>query len=234
MGALKACSSTATWAVGALLLILLARPRHYCAEADVKEKATSISFREKIKLPGGGSSALMGTGVRVKKIGPAGVKVYAVGLYVDEKGAAKELERHKGEDGDSLGKNEGFFARVAKSKFEKTMVLKMAREVGTEKMVSALAESVKPRMSGSSKSLDNFQDILLKAVGKEGAAKKGMQFGFVCKPGALCVSVNGKDAGTVKSGTLSSAMVDVYLGKKAVSPAARKSFAAGIAGLLES
>lgn len=42
------------------------------------------------------------------------------------------------------------------------------------------------------------QDILLKAVGKEGAAKAGMQFGFVCKPGALCVSVNGKDAGTVK------------------------------------
>ncbi|CAN0366193.1 unnamed protein product [Ectocarpus sp. 4 AP-2014] len=37
----------------------------------------------------------MGTGVRVKKIGPAGVKVYAVGLYVDEKAAAKELEVHK-------------------------------------------------------------------------------------------------------------------------------------------
>lgn len=33
----------------------------------------------------------------------------------------------------------------------------MAREVGTEKMVSALAESVKPRMSGSSKDLDKFQ-----------------------------------------------------------------------------
>lgn len=39
--------------------------------------------------------SLMGTGVRVKKIGPAGVKVYAVGLYVDEKGAAKDLDAHK-------------------------------------------------------------------------------------------------------------------------------------------
>lgn len=39
--------------------------------------------------------SLMGTGVRVKKIGPAGVKVYAVGLYVDEKGAMKELDAHK-------------------------------------------------------------------------------------------------------------------------------------------
>lgn len=37
----------------------------------------------------------MGTGVRVKKIGPAGVKVYAVGLYVDPKGAQSELAKHK-------------------------------------------------------------------------------------------------------------------------------------------
>lgn len=33
----------------------------------------------------------------------------------------------------------------------------MAREVGTEKMVSALAESVKPRLSGSQQPLDTFQ-----------------------------------------------------------------------------
>lgn len=33
----------------------------------------------------------------------------------------------------------------------------MAREVQTEKMVSALAESVKPRLSGSQGSLDAFQ-----------------------------------------------------------------------------
>lgn len=32
--------------------------------------------------------------MRVKKIGPAGVKVYAVGLYVEENAAAKELESH--------------------------------------------------------------------------------------------------------------------------------------------
>lgn len=56
MGAFKACSA-ATGAVGALLLILLAQPRHYCVDADVKEKATNISFREKVKLPGGSSNA---------------------------------------------------------------------------------------------------------------------------------------------------------------------------------
>ncbi|CAN0187642.1 unnamed protein product [Scytosiphon promiscuus] len=232
MGVFKASMTSAGGAAGAVMLLLLARPQHYCAHADVTEKATKISFREKVSLPGGSASSLMGTGVRVKKIGPAGVKVYAVGLYVDEKGAAKDLDAHKGEDGEALGKNEGFFARVAKSNFEKTMVLKMAREVGTEKMVSALAESVKPRMSGSKKTLETFQDLLLTAVGKEGAAKKGMQFGFVCKPGALCVSINGKDAGTIKSGPLSSAMVDVYFGKKAVSPGARKAFASGVADLL--
>lgn len=33
----------------------------------------------------------------------------------------------------------------------------MAREVGTEKLVNALAESVKPRLSGSTMPLDAFQ-----------------------------------------------------------------------------
>lgn len=38
----------------------------------------------------------------------------------------------------------------------------MAREVGTEKLVNALAESVKPRLSGSKMPLDAFQvlDVL--------------------------------------------------------------------------
>lgn len=40
-------------------------------------------------------SSLAGTGVRVKKIGPAAVKVYAVGLYVDPKGAASELSNYR-------------------------------------------------------------------------------------------------------------------------------------------
>lgn len=39
--------------------------------------------------------SLAGTGVRVKKIGPAAVKVYAVGLYVEAKGAKSELASHK-------------------------------------------------------------------------------------------------------------------------------------------
>jgi hypothetical protein len=77
-------------------------------------------------------------------------------------------------------------------------VLKMARKVGTEKMVSALTDSVKPRMGAAGAGpLLQFQTMLLNAVNKEGAANKGMQFGFVCKPGCLCVSIDGKDAGTV-------------------------------------
>ena len=42
-----------------------------------------------------GGYSLMGTGVRMKKIGPAAVNVYAVGLYVDERGAVNELAGHK-------------------------------------------------------------------------------------------------------------------------------------------
>jgi hypothetical protein len=46
--------------------------------ADVKESSTGISFAESIKLPGASCAAkLAGLGPRVKKIGPAAVKVRA-------------------------------------------------------------------------------------------------------------------------------------------------------------
>ncbi|CAM9534811.1 unnamed protein product [Chrysoparadoxa australica] len=195
--------------------------------ADRTESATSISFKDTIKLPGASSDAsLAGLGVRVKKIGPVKAKVYALGIYVDEKAAVKDLDRYKDED--DLTKNDGFYRDAKTSAFEKTLVLKMARTVGTEKMVSALSESVKPRMSGGLSALSDFEAMLLAAVSKEGAAKKGLQFGFVCKDDSLCISINGKDTGTIKSAPLRTALLDVYLGKGEVSPGAKKDFAAGI------
>ncbi|CAM9852236.1 unnamed protein product [Discosporangium mesarthrocarpum] len=181
-----------------ILLMVLLAVLGVPSLADVVEPATKIGFKEKLKLPGSGANNLASTGVRVKKIGPAAVKVYAVGIYVDPNGAKAALSKHKGAGGDTLAKKDGFFTEARKAGFEKALVLKMARKVGTEKMVNALAESVEPRMSGSKDALEKFQSMLLEAVGKEGAAQKGMQFGFVCKPGSLCVSVNGQATGTIK------------------------------------
>ncbi|KAG5188908.1 chalcone isomerase [Tribonema minus] len=203
--------------------------------ADVKEHATGISFKDTLKLPGASTAgSLAGTGVRVKKIGPAAFKVYAVGMYVDSAKARSELSKHSSTESRALSKSDAFFKDARSASFEKTLVLKMARKVGAEKMVNALAESVKPRLApGGDAALEEFQTVLLDAVTKEGAANKGMQFGFVCKPGSLCVSIDGKTAGTINSEQLRSAMLDVYLGKDAVSPGAKTSFAEGMSSMFK-
>jgi hypothetical protein len=46
--------------------------------------------------------------------------------------------------------------------------------VGGDKLVSALAESVKPRMGQADSSLTQFQDVLLNGL-KGGSAENGMQ-----------------------------------------------------------
>ena len=60
-------------------------------------------------------------------------------------------------------KSKKFEDALSKGNFDRSVVLKMARSVGSEKMVDALAESLKPRLGGSNKdALDQFQNILLK------------------------------------------------------------------------
>lgn len=203
------------------------------ALVDIKEAASGILFKGAIKLPGASSeNQLLGTGIRVKKIGPVKVNVYAVGIYADAGKATSELSKYS--SAADLSKNAGFYQDSITSPFEKTLVLKMARKVGTETMVEALTDAVKPRMGGAGQQqLADFQSMLLSAVSKQGAAVKGMQFGFVCKPGNVCVSIDGKEAGSIASDQLRNSLLDVYLGSDSVSPPAKQSFAAGIAALFK-
>lgn len=71
---------------------------------------------------------MAGVGVRVKKlVGPVGVKVYAVGLYVEPKGALARLAAFKGQ---SKGSKK-LFDSVEGESFDKILLLKMARKVST-------------------------------------------------------------------------------------------------------
>jgi len=77
--------------LSALLALALALPSR--GAVDV---ATGIEFPNRITdkdFPGVGDGTLAGTGVRVKKIGPVAVKVYAVGLYVDQRAVQSSLNR---------------------------------------------------------------------------------------------------------------------------------------------
>ncbi|CAM9908327.1 unnamed protein product, partial [Heterosigma akashiwo] len=186
------------------------------ALADVTEPKTGIKFADRF-----GGLGLAGVGVRVKQIGPLSVKVYGVGMYMDESSALEEISEYAG------GKkaDSGFFSRLRKPSIDKKIVLKMARSVGSETMSEALAESIKPRMSGDLPALSSFQTVLLKGLSEDGSAKKGTELAFDASGGKLNVKINGKSAGDVESSSLCDAFVDTYMDDKGVSPTLRDSIA---------
>lgn len=101
--------------------------------------------------------------------------------------------------------------------------------MGASKLVSALAESVKPRLSkGSEAALTEFQDVLLAGL-KGGEAEAGKQFGFgIHGGGKLVVTINGKKEGEIASAPLSNALLKTYLDDNAVSKDLKESIATGI------
>jgi len=183
------------------------------ATADVVETATKISFKEN-----SGGLELAGVGARYKKIGPVGVKVYGVGAYFNTKAALKQISEYKSKKSDSK-----FFSALSNASFEKKIVLKMARTVGSETMAEALAESIRPRMSEDVEKVDQFQSILLKGLTSDGSAKKGTQFDFLSSFGKFTVAINGKKAGEIYSSSLCNAFIATYLDEKGVSPSLKNS-----------
>lgn len=190
------------------------------------EPASKIKFDDTISLPGQAGLSLAGVGVRVKKlVGPLAVKVYGVGLYVDEKTMTKKLSKFKGHKTGS----KALFDALESETFDKIVLLKMARKVGAATLVNALAESVKPRLGkGSDAALNQFQDVLLAGL-KGGEAETGKQFGFGIQGGnKLIVTINGKKQGEIASGPLAQAMLKTYLDDNAVSKDMKDSVAQGI------
>jgi hypothetical protein len=139
--------------------------------ADRIEPATKQKFHESDK-----GLSLAGVGVRVKKIGPVSAKVYAAGMYVNKFAAMGTLKTAAAscKSASDLAKSKGFEDALVKGNFQKNIVLKMARTVGCDTMVNALADSLKPRLSGGSgAALEKFQSVLLEGL-KDGGAKNNM------------------------------------------------------------
>jgi hypothetical protein len=105
--------------------------------------------------------SLAGVGVRVKKIGPIHAKVYSVGLYLDKLSVGRKLGKLSFKDAKELRESKGFEGSVIEGPSDKGLVLKFARNVATNTLVEAIAESVKPQMNSDFQSLDKFQNALL-------------------------------------------------------------------------
>lgn len=169
------------------------------------EKATGTTFSDTMGFP---SQALLGVGVRVKQVGPVAAKVYGVALYSSK---GKVFERTK-----------GWSTAMVKSKLadvvtEGTVVLKMVRDVASDTMASALADSVRPRLGGKGAAELEQLDALIKK-GTANGCKKNTVLVFTCSGAAVGCTINGISQGSVRSSVLSTGLLSTYLDKQAVSP----------------
>lgn len=130
--------------------------------------------------------SLAGVGVRVKQIGPIKAKVYAAGFYVDKNSVKSACSGSTCKTSSELAASSSFNNAVTDPK-NKNIILKMARTVGAETMVAALADSVKPAMGGKDTTkLKEFEGILLKSL-KDTGAKNGMVFKFKSSSGIVYI-----------------------------------------------
>ncbi|KAJ1624846.1 chalcone isomerase [Pavlovales sp. CCMP2436] len=201
-------------AVGAALALA-------CLVEGAKDQATGISFPDTY-----GGAKLAGVGTRYK--GP--LKIYSAGVYVNPTLTKFKLGKYKGTPVDAV--KQDFYQDLVKADVAKTIVLKMAMGISREKLASALSDSVKPRMVGDLAAVPKFAEAILAGFAAGGKASSGTELAFGLKGSSMCVSVNGKPCGAIKSPALVSALLRCYLDDKAVSPALKKACAHGVLGML--
>ncbi len=177
-----------------------------------------------IAFPGAdGDLVLLGGGTRYKY---GVVKVYAVGVYLEDAGAtlaafagksAKELTTQLASDfyAAVLGTDGG--PNVAKS-----LVLKFHRSVGADAVAGALNDALK----GKVKEVAAFKEALLKLLGS--SVPSGGTVTLGCAGSALTMGFDGNKS-TLKDPELCPALLDVYLGASPISGAAKDGVATGFA-----
>ena len=169
--------------------------------------------------------AFVGGGTRSKY---GAVKVYAVGLYIDAARATSSLKPFVGVPAAKLPT--GFFKTLQTGKFGKTLLLQFHRSVASETVAGAMRDSLASRLGAAT--LDKFREALLAALASSSVAK-GDRIYFACRGDAMTISAGKLGGGqSVRDRTVCPAFLDVYVGAKPISPAAKAGIAAGFAGNL--
>lgn len=175
----------------------------------LKEKATGVSFDPKLE----DGLFLVGAGVRKKAI----INVYAVAMYSSPTAIASLGPLKKGKDAQSTLRDSSrtFNPLTPKTSF----VLEMTFKADGKTIAEAIADGVKPRHSGSADAVTELENLIVEGVkSKGGQATKGTIFRFDCDAEGVAVSVDGNMQGKVVSEGMGSALVDVFMDDKAVSP----------------
>jgi hypothetical protein len=172
-----------------------------------------------------GTLNCFGCGIREKKIGPAKVKVYSVAAYFSQSDLIKKMKASGIYKKTSPKALSASLRRILSNDVEGEICLTMARDVGPEKMASALSEAVEPRMRGK----DMEKLAMLRESIVDGGAKKSSRLSFRVNikgkklgpagkaTGRMVFKVNDKIMADIDSKVLCSAFVEVYLDKNAVS-----------------
>jgi len=110
----------------------------------------------------------------------------------------------------------------------KSILLRMAREVGADTMISALSDSIKPRIGADLDALKKFEAILSESLAG-GKVKNDMTFRFDSSAnGALDVLINGATKGSINSKPLIKALFGTYLDKNTVAPTLKENVGANV------
>lgn len=181
------------------------------AAAALIDSATKIKFDDDL-----GGLPLFGVGVRKK--GP--IKVYSVGMYSSPTVKSSLASVPKSTALSTLRTS------LQSSDVPKTtFLLKMNFKVGAEKMASAIAEGVLPRVAAAANKgeVETLKKLILDGCATKGAATPGtvLQFDCLAEEDSVKVIVDGKEIGVAEG--LCGAFCDVFLDEKGVSPAFRNS-----------
>ena len=165
-----------------------------------------MKFQSSSRFAVAKSLELAGVGTRTK----AGiVKVYSVGFYA----ATSALSSCKGKSSDCL--------KTAKG--PKAALLTFTMGVDEEKVATALSgvSGVKTEI------VEGFKALLVQGMG--GKMQKGEQLTLEWDGPSVTVTVRGKYAGKIKDRALGDGLLDLYLGKAAVSPTLKEDIRAALA-----
>jgi len=222
---------------------------------ELEEPNTSVRFPHLIQVNEGGvlkEHRLVGAGPRFMT--PLRVKVYAVGVYVDEKAARSALSGMQYSSVEELERDEKFWSifstprnDVAVGKegehrkaFGKTFRLVCIREVAGKHMQNGFDRGLlkrvreadkKMNMPDGKQALKKFNSFFL----EKGSMQVGCELLFVCSPnGTVDTWIDGVHYGQVCNDALCWALCDMFLGMKPVSKEIKQQVADGCFSWLQS
>lgn len=177
----------------AVLLAVLSVGSAALAE-DVKEPRSGVAFADK-----DGGRTLLGVGLRTKTM--LKVKVYAIGLYVDDAALAGPLAKYAGKT-----TSPEFYRDLVWGDFGKHVVMKFVRDVST----SQIQEAFREVLPATARSRDAF-------VACFGDTKSGQEYVLRWAPGGtLETTVAGTAKPPIADKEFAAAVFSIWLGEKPI------------------